>query len=1144
MDNTQLTELTDETVSGPTFTKSKETSCLSRGERRKEVYVNSFVCTSFQERCNEGVHTYLNYMLTQERSDQFKSKFIGLRRIHDYLTKSNGWMTMANAIETFNGFQEKPRDTYEVRDLMLHPEYGLNIHVVSLPNLTVNKQYIILKSDCNLPSFIEEVLNSMKKESNPVSKDLLHSIFQSMDTEWDRSCLKLVLKQIYSNEQLEKLCVWIQNEAQVDTIKENLIEVENTRVAAEDLVHLRLHDKETRLDGEIETLQSLIRMKTGKWSATKMADLKEKLQTKQESLEEVKKMEDPFTPYDRQRYNQMVQRQQNGLMESNRLKRRAITTQGRPESLNSDDEEFIAKQIEDKTTIHGRRHELTMYTNRRVKKEDLLNIANYRLLQEGRKIIKSATTVYNRSRPRNIKSRQAKLHRGKGLFCSKKPPKAEDLDNENTHYQRAHVKHLKMALFSADSQKFSIAESIDDKCYLRPGTSEGFRNTKAGSILTLTDSTKARKLPKYDWPEKLVYVTPGTHRVFKKELDSATGNLITVQDDHFVYVRPKAFVGSSGSVWASESLELVESNPMSFSVEGTGDPDMPSKVVTFGRKTNHLLKQYIDMTMAEDIAKVKPDASCQHRQYECKRAKHLCSRLHAAFDDFEEHAQLSIYNIKVVNDVVSHIEATVAKSHTAEVEISRGSCQVPALVEELSSLCVAACNSIESLQLPVVKPRKLDLTDAGPGVGVSNIEVRYRDAELARIQSSDYRARIHRSRGDSGQNEAERTNAAIGDAIVDGATLPWEKHKVFDNMNEDHIQNLSVQEYERLQFQAMEKNAWDVSKEVVNRIDDAPVMREHIRAYLTKPLDEHFFFNQKELHMFHNSSSPEGKAQIPGAAYLKKITDFVSIHYTIGELFMEYKKQSCLQSTGEMCDFCQENPWLGPSAERVPQPMPDPDNPMHYLPLEKTPRTVNEEPRQVDDCLPRACIIRLVNEGVLCLDDATSIDEVAKSLAVEPCYVRHYMEHIQHLQRMKGIRSGDRKTKKQSKLEKKVEDYDWFSLVRNNDINKLLVVELDKYLDLHSLVKLGNKQDKIQAISVDVWKRESEQGEAVTVSAESDGGESDDEISDSDDTDSDEDLVCAEMGDSDIEVEAAEESVRVPVSTRCGRQATRLASYK
>ena len=78
------------------------------------------------------------------------------------------------------------------------------------------------------------------------------------------------------------------------------------------------------------------------------------------------------------------------------------------------------------------------------------------------------------------------------------------------------------------------------------------------------------------------------------------------------------------------------------------------------------------------------------------------------------------------------------------------------------------------MHLPLVKPRWAEFTEAGPGVGVSNFEVSFRYAELARIYSSDNRIRVHRAAGDSGQNEAERTNSAVGDAVVDDSTIDRE----------------------------------------------------------------------------------------------------------------------------------------------------------------------------------------------------------------------------------------------------------------------------------------------------------------------------------------------------------------------------------
>ena len=41
----------------------------------------------------------------------------------------------------------------------------------------------------------------------------------------------------------------------------------------------------------------------------------------------------------------------------------------------------------------------------------------------------------------------------------------------------------------------------------------------------------------------------------------------------------------------------------------------------------------------------------------------------------------------------------------------------------------------------------------------------------------------------------------------------------------------------------MENNAWDVAKEVKERIHDAPVLKEYITAYLTMKPEDQFFFN-------------------------------------------------------------------------------------------------------------------------------------------------------------------------------------------------------------------------------------------------------------------------------------------------------------
>ena len=88
----------------------------------------------------------------------------------------------------------------------------------------------------------------------------------------------------------------------------------------------------------------------------------------------------------------------------------------------------------------------------------------------------------------------------------------------------------------------------------------------------------------------------------------------------------------------------------------------------------------------------------------------------------------------------------------------------------------------------------LGATDAGPGVGVSNVEVKYRDIEIARINGWTHLKRVHRASHDSGQNEAKRSNAAIGEALVTGQTIKWNYVQATDGLSNEQIDLLSIAE--------------------------------------------------------------------------------------------------------------------------------------------------------------------------------------------------------------------------------------------------------------------------------------------------------------------------------------------------------------
>lgn len=119
--------------------------------------------------------------------------------------------------------------------------------------------------------------------------------------------------------------------------------------------------------------------------------------------------------------------------------------------------------------------------------------------------------------------------------------------------------------------------------------------------MTLTDVNRARALSKYDWPEKLVYITPAAHRIFTKKgsIKDDEETLEIDEDHHFVYVRPKAIIESSGST----------SNEHTYT----------EAFRSFCAHAHGYLFQYMDMSDVVDMSKVTTKSECPHRLYEASR---------------------------------------------------------------------------------------------------------------------------------------------------------------------------------------------------------------------------------------------------------------------------------------------------------------------------------------------------------------------------------------------------------------------------------------------------------------------------------------------------------------------------------------------
>ncbi|CAB4032480.1 RNA-directed DNA polymerase from transposon X-element, partial [Paramuricea clavata] len=483
--------------------------------------------------------------------------------------------------------------------------------------------------------------------------------------------------------------------------------------------------------------------------------------------------------------------------------------------------------------------------------------------------------------------------------------------------------------------------SFDDKAYIRPGSDLGARDVKKGVIYdVVSDPSKEKQLPQHDFSESKVYQTPSSFQFIKGTVEDIKDEqkFVHEEDQTIVTVRPKRYIGSSGSVWTSNQLHIKWEVPQFFeqSVESA------------------YLKQQVNHS---------------------KRGKLINAK-----------------DIAIGTALLGHINGIHELNDKVDGDTTENANCLWAHLEKVNVLCKTAITFIGSLQLPPLCDYILQATDAGPGVGVSNIEAKMR---------------------------LSVPMLPIGEALVDGRALKWEYFKPTDIMYEDEFKKLTVAEVKKLEAETMERNAWKVSEEVVSRIDGEPGPAwDCMKAFVTKKNDQQFFFNTEYLHKYNAGKSEKKKVQVPGHHYFKKIDSIIATCTSSREMFHEY---------------CVDQP-----VPPTPRPVPDITKlpKFHYLPLEDTPiRKENGNRREVDDFHPRARLRALHKEKAINVEDALSVKAFCNKYIVEENLVKSYLEHLNHLEMM-----NDKKTEMRDKnLQENnmsCEDFDWQKMFNKGDLGK------------------------------------------------------------------------------------------------------------
>ena len=326
------------------------------------------------------------------------------------------------------------------------------------------------------------------------------------------------------------------------------------------------------------------------------------------------------------------------------------------------------------------------------------------------------------------------------------------------------------------------------------------------------------------------------------------------------------------------------------------------------------------------------------------------------------------------------------------------------MYQPLFKICQLILDMCE-INLPSKKRVVAEFTDAGPGVGVSNFEVRFRMAEISQMHKTERRTRLHRATGDSAQNESERTNGCIGEALADGGALQWEYFSPQDTHTKEEIDAMTLDELKTEEASCMKKNAWRVCQDV--HVSERIHMEQGPAGDMMLAMVEDetlFFYNNRELVTYQKASKSNRKG-LPGYHYFRKIEEFIDEHFEKSELFLEYRFGNCTRDGDyNLCQFCQQYNIDGIC--RSPRPYPDLTQAKYkYLSLEDTPVSN----RNTDDFSPRVNLKKLYNKEEIDTSNTKAVQEFSNNFIVDEQHVLTYLAHLEYLELKRKKRIEKRK---------------------------------------------------------------------------------------------------------------------------------------
>lgn len=199
-------------------------------------------------------------------------------------------------------------------------------------------------------------------------------------------------------------------------------------------------------------------------------------------------------------------------------------------------------------------------------------------------------------------------------------------------------------------------------------------------------------------------------------------------------------------------------------------PWKTTKYLSIVLKSIDCFRYFVNQSLNTDLVNVQNLKERVFRNYEKEKLNFLGKNIAVIQDNFTESKE-EFHDIakKELENLESSFITIDGYASNLEKILNDCSCESDRLLHFTDILVNSINQFLDRLQIyqfPKMKSRIVDLTDAGPGVGITNYEVQYRMAQEVILFNVDYYIRHHLAPGDSSQNEVERRQGYVGNIIM------------------------------------------------------------------------------------------------------------------------------------------------------------------------------------------------------------------------------------------------------------------------------------------------------------------------------------------------------------------------------------------